>query len=528
MTEQSIGTIIYALVKPMFKIYFILGLGYYLAKRNILTVLTCRDISDMIVTAIMPCLVFNNLVSNLKLSDIKDLGIIFFTAICLFGVGVLLATLTYFLTKAPRRWLGGLLSVGLFPNISDMPIAYLQTMSKGGLVISEHDGARGIAYVCIFVAAQIALQFSCGLFRLVEMDFTRDIDLNLLGTGSKSTADDEEKRTETTASDLSSLRSLILGPSVQRSETQPQQFLNQISSNTSVTTSVRERRRSSVSEHPHETNLQMLPSRVVVDRLGPSEDINDVIHEFSDYTSVRNREIERVVTHGEAALILSTPKQLLTDVAADDGASVHAPTRNKYLQAFINWCKTMGQNLRAPNSVALILGIAIAMAPPLKALFVPVEHPHIPTAPDKQPPLSFFMDIVSYIGAASVPLGLLLLGATISRLQVKKMPPGFWKTALMITAARLIILPIFGVGLTTGLVHGGWYEHDALLRFVLVIEFGMPLATVLVFFTAFYTDPELEDHLQMDCLAVCLIFQYAIFWLTLPFLVTFTFMVSMR
>lgn len=107
----------------------------------------------------------------------------------------------------------------------------------------------------------------------------------------------------------------------------------------------------------------------------------------------------------------------------------------------------MLQNLRAPTSIALLTSIAICMSPPLKALFVTGSFSkHIPNAPDEQPPLSFIIDLVSYVGNASVPLGLLLLGATLARLQVKKMPPGFWKTALLITFTRLVVLPIFGVG----------------------------------------------------------------------------------
>ena len=128
--SHSIGLVIYAAVKPIFKIYFIIGVGFYLARRNILTVTTCRDISDLIVTAILPCLLFNNVVSNLQSLDIKNIGIIFFTATLLFGVGALLAIATYFTTKGPKRWFGGLLSVGLFPNISDLPIAYLRSEER--------------------------------------------------------------------------------------------------------------------------------------------------------------------------------------------------------------------------------------------------------------------------------------------------------------------------------------------------------------------------------------------------------------
>lgn len=166
------------------------------------------------------------------------------------------------------------------------------------------------------------------------------------------------------------------------------------------------------------------------------------------------------------------------------------------------------------------------MSPPLRALFVAGNF-HIAPAPDQQPPLSFMIDIAGYIGAASVPLGLLLLGATISRLQIKKMPKGFWKTALMITAVRLIIMPMVGVGITTGFQNAGWYGDDIIIRLVSVISFGLPSATALVYFTAFYTDPKSTDHVQMDCLAVSLIFQYSILFITLPFLVTFTFKVSL-
>ena len=58
------------------------------------------------------------------------------------------------------------------------------------------------------------------------------------------------------------------------------------------------------------------------------------------------------------------------------------------------------------------------MAPPLKALFVNSNF-YMPNAPDELP-LSFIIDFTSYVGAASVPLGLILLGTTLARLQVKK------------------------------------------------------------------------------------------------------------
>ena len=142
-SSLDLGLVIYSAVKPIFKIYFIIAIGFYLAKRNILSVSTCRDISDTVVTAIMPCLIFNNIVSNLKSSDIKNIGIIIFTSALLFTFGGLLAYGIHIITKSPKRWLGGLISVGIFPNISDLPIAYLQTFAKGGVIFTTAQGEKG-------------------------------------------------------------------------------------------------------------------------------------------------------------------------------------------------------------------------------------------------------------------------------------------------------------------------------------------------------------------------------------------------
>jgi predicted permease len=517
--------VIYAAVKPIFKIYVIIGVGFYLARRNILTVSTCRDISDLIVSAILPCLLFNNVVSNLQSLDIKNIGIIFFTAALLFGVGALLAITTYFTTKGPKRWFGGLLSVGLFPNISDLPIAYLQTLSKGGALFTEYQGDRGVAFVCIFVAAQIFMQFSLGLYKLIQWDFRdellpKDTDEKSIESSDQSEVNVEKKSSikdsvaqchqQHSSRDDSSLLSMESDACHNRADTQHTEFLRlhaleqQLSRALSISTST-----SVHSQHPN--ILQMVPSRTAELRQQKTETIDDVINEFSDYERTKCQRLGSIYSQGD-----------LSNATQSTYQSIKTPKASKFKTKLIETLK----NFLSPNSLALIISIIIAMTPPLKALFVPVDHPHIPPAPDLQPPLSFVIDITSYMGAASVPLGLLLLGATISRLKVNKLYPGFWKTAAMITCSRLIVLPIFGVGLTTGLHKAGWYDDD-LIRFVSVLEFGVPSATSLVYFTAFYTDPNSDDHLQMDCLAISLIFQYMILFITLPFLVTFTLKVSM-
>lgn len=554
-----LGLVIYSAVKPIFKIYFIIAIGFILAKRNILTVTTCRDISDTIVTAIMPCLIFNNMVSYLKSSDIKNIGIIIFTSCLLFTFGGFLAYGIHLITKSPKRWLGGLISVGIFPNISDLPIAYLQTFAKGGTIFTAAEGNKGVAYVCIFLMGMTLLQFSFGLYRLIQWDFRDELkgdeDLERSSSGATndtnklSHAEDdlEEKSTRTTSNDA---RDAIRAAAHSHDDAADEEAVDSSSDSIYSELSEEKRRRRSTMDEEHQHNeflraqsrrqedlsvsgsaslnrrisrrrrgsdssatsgpLDLVPPRSNDLRRQQSQNVEDVIHEYSEFDTLKNQELQKSHSRQEQQ---DEPEP---DIVGEEESK------------FKLFVKKMLQNLRAPTSIALLASIAICMSPPLKALFVTGSFSkHIPNAPDEQPPLSFIIDLVSYVGNASVPLGLLLLGATLARLQVKKMPPGFWKTALLITFTRLVVLPIFGVGVTTGFNNGGWYGDDKLVRFVSVLEFGLPNATSLVYFTAFYTDPTSDEHLQMDCLAICLITQYLILWFTLPFLITFTLKVSM-
>lgn len=582
-----LGTIIYSAVKPILKIYLIIGLGFLLAKKNILSVVTCRDISNLVVSAIMPCLIFYNIVTNLKSSDIKNLGVIFFTGTLLFSVGCALAFVISIVTRSPKKWLGGILSVGLFPNISDLPIAYLQTLSQSGNIFTTEEGNKGVAYVCIFLASQVFYQFSLGLYRLIEWDFrdelegdAEDLEKNedaielsdtpessqSSGTGRLASG---EPRNESSSKDSNNEDEIDDSTSIESEKSNikqtnslsqmPQQLVSDADQDGSEQSqhsafysrkhalgkTISGRRSSITSATSGALQVPVVSSDYLSLRLSHTrdsyeskkapQDMQDVINEYSQFEDLKLMKsltnTSRIAQPNEAtppSIHGANEPYLAKNASRDSNKSLEDSSEKvSKLQRFKTEGLQVLRNFMAPNSVSLISSIIIAMSPPLKALFVASTNFHIPTAPDGKPPLSFLMDFTSYVGAASVPLGLLLLGATISRLQIKTMPPGFWKTALAITLTRLVLLPIFGVGLTTGFYKGGWYGDDKLVRFVSVLEFGLPSATALVYFTAFYTNPHSKEHLQMDCLAVCLIFQYSILFISLPFLVTFTLKVSL-
>jgi hypothetical protein len=144
--------------------------------------------------------------------------------------------------------------------------------------------------------------------------------------------------------------------------------------------------------------------------------------------------------------------------------------------------------LMTPQTITLIVSIIIALVPRLKGLFVTLPSDNYPPAPDGLlprfqvptflttfltglPPLSIILQVSQFLGGASVPLGLMVLGCSLTQIKIQRpivrMPIlaivslGLWK---------LVILPVLGVLLEQGLVkHTGLVpKENTVLRFVLI------------------------------------------------------------
>jgi len=512
MSSISLGTVIYTAVKPIFKIYFIILCGFFLGKKNILTVETARNVSDIVVSLILPCLVFNKIVTNIENSDIKQIGIVVLISLILFGIGGIGALLIYYITKSPKYWKGGCIMVGLCPNISDLPIAYLTTLSSG-LVFSEQDGDMGVAYICIFTTVQVFMQFNMGCFKLIGWDIEQqhkneDIEnsansknqlnkdeptTNTSATTTYSNNNDQNSNDNSSSSSSSSTRSTTPYDSNQN-QVFPLESLERITSTTA---------------HSLNTNATSNLSL----RHARSQSINDVINEYSQASRILSGKSQP--TPGEFTDLKTVP-------TINKSSSKSIKNRSKSLKFLL----FILDNFKRPLSISLIVAIIIAMIPWIKALFVSFDQVKLPNAPDGKPPLSFIMDFTGYLANACVPLGLLILGSTLSRLKIGTMPSGYWQTPLALSILRLIILPIIGVVINTRLNKIGWFDNDKILQFVCTIVFGLPNATSLIYLTAFYTPLE-GEHKQMDYLALTYIIEYPLLAISLPFLTTFTIKVSL-
>ncbi|CCK68161.1 uncharacterized protein KNAG_0A04930 [Huiozyma naganishii CBS 8797] len=585
----TIGAAIYIALKPILKIYAIIFVGFLLAKYDIVNMETAKGISNMVVNAILPCLTFNKIVTNISWHDIKEIGVIILSAVLLFSVGMACSVVTKLTTPVPKNWFWGLIFSGIFPNISDLPIAYLQSMGNGA-IFSQEEADKGVAYTCIFLFTQSFFMMNFGMWRIVGLDF-KDVappkekdseqhsDLEM-GDTKSSDGTDAQDNTRTvkpnleamnkkyrhsvdSGNEVSSIDSEVMSyNSIGNVSAFPVQYSDSIAGNRGQ--ALRSRTTDSTSEAgPALFMVNSSPGVLQTESGGDSApvdkpfsvprsrgglrhrhapSVNDMIGAYSVAHKIRTGELD-----------LSRPLTLTEDIGASNTAigevsisetSSDSDTGDQYrhnitrtstavtttashgrFQRFIRrykleWLVYFIINFIRPASLGALLGIICALIPWVKACFVST-YVHVHKAPDGQPVLNFLIDFTGYIGNACVPLGLLLLGGTLARLQVSSLPPGFIRSALLMTVFRLMVIPIVGVAWADKLYNINWLD-SRISKFVMILTWAMPSATAQIYFTAFYT-PMNGKHTQMDCLSVLFIIQYSVLFITLSFVVTYDF-----
>lgn len=148
------------------------------------------------------------------------------------------------------------------------------------------------------------------------------------------------------------------------------------------------------------------------------------------------------------------------------------------------------RSLATPPTVSLITALVCALVTKLKAvspgafclkelsadrrrpfpvqLFIVVPSSNFsPTAPDGAPPLAIILDTATFLGNASVPLGLLVLGSALARMSIPKpisrLP---FSSIVSLAVAKLVVLPVVGFFVVQGITKAGLVDKDNhVLRF---------------------------------------------------------------
>ncbi|AET40116.1 putative ATPase ECM3 Ecym_5358 [Eremothecium cymbalariae DBVPG len=534
----SIGHAIWVALKPVIKIYLIIAVGYMLGRFNILTVEATRALSDISLMVLTPFLAFNNIVGSIQGSDIKLVGLLGLTVTVLFACGLVFGLAFRKFLPVSKQWRGGLLAATIFPNISDIPIAYLQTLVDTGTFTAE-EGNKGVANSVITLMFLLLYVFNLGGFRLIEQDFRyKDIencdvdydkekklsaaqsydtlqeahhvlevvpeigDVNSAVLSSSSKVDAYSLPSNPTTSAFSLNGSVSQEVEAPRGETPIQLISEKATRSTMGSDAAQGFRRNSLA------TLRSIDLRAL-----PPQGLDELIREYSNvdqYGRQYSIQEEFPPTQAQTAQLRmqSSLRRIMTSDATvnNEDIKVSGSTLPSWLYKFSLTTQIVFflKNCLRPCAFFVIVSLIVAFVPWLKALFVKTPNVNsIKQAPDNLPPLNFVMDLTGFAGPACVPYALMMVGATFARIKIRKLHPGLWKTAVAMVFVKQFIFPIIGILWCHLLIKAGLanWQDDKMLLFNIALLWTLPTMSMLINLTASFTPLESQETVQLDCCA---------------------------
>ncbi|KAG6813007.1 hypothetical protein H0H92_014744 [Tricholoma furcatifolium] len=466
--------------------FLLLPGGFILTKTDNFPPVAARGAGQIALNITLPCLMFSKIVPAFTADNISALGPLILVAILYEAIGLAMAWIVKQFFWVPHRFRYGVLVAGGWGNYGDIPTSVIVSVAGAAPFNGTTDQNLAVAYISAFILVFMLTLFPGGGSRLVAMDFE---------------GPDVEPEEVQEAVRRRRHAFIYAIPNAVAWLIQKCRPLSTITTDESGNRNVR--LSDEEKSMPAESSIQRLPANEYAqDSVGSSTamatsaarhvSFNASISHHAD--GIRSGDIysptptevgfgtsamhsPEPTVHGGDALEPSHAKD--KEMLPTSSHSLPASSSTHHiLSPILRFLKSLFSLLLSPASLSILISFPISLIPPLKGLFTPLpasastssfENPHIHAAPDGLPPLNIILDTATFIGAASVPLGLVCLGAALARMEV---PRNQWRTLptgaiASLAIAKMLITPVMGVGIVQGLVKGGIIDQDdKLLQFV--------------------------------------------------------------
>ncbi|KIY73826.1 auxin efflux carrier [Cylindrobasidium torrendii FP15055 ss-10] len=470
----SAGFLIYSGIMPLLKMFLTIFFGFWVARKGLFPAAASRGASQITMNIALPALIFSNIVPAFNNDNIPAIGPLFLVAFFYMGLGGIFGIIIREVCYVPRNFWQGIVIATALSNWGNLPTAIVMTVTQSKPFNPSVDTALGISFVSIFIfsynivmwilggAASLAWDFAPGVPQgeaaLQRVSWREKPIARLFlkwrgGQAQKGAAEDCEK-----ACDLKEESGAFSDVIDGELEKDPEIQLARRASHLSSTAS----RRPSVGISGRPT---VLPNSKVADI--PSPTTTDIV-----------------------------PQSRL-DLAL-------GPVGFKIVQILLSFF--------SPVTTSMYISIVCALVPTLKALFVKSDAGPSFIAPDGNPPLNFVTETAKFVGNITVPMALILLGASFARMQIPKPLNKLPIPAILsVTFAKLVLLPVIGILFCQGIVTGGIVPKDALVeRFVGMLLSGTPSAVNQLVVTQLYTTQQAD----IDTLCAFLLAQYVFMFIS--------------
>ncbi|KAF8218069.1 auxin efflux carrier [Mycena galopus ATCC 62051] len=464
----SAGALIWISCQPLLRLFICVAGGFAITKADLFPASAARGAGQIMLNIAVPSLMFSKIVPAFTSQNISALGPLVLIALIYQLMGFALAYTTKLFFWVPHRFGWGILVAGGWGNYGDIPTSIAISITAAAPFNGASDQTLSVAYI-----SGLNDILSSGGHKLIALDFK--------------------------------------GPDVE-----PE----------ALRAAVRQRRRAIFSIFPERLTRIFRSkgnSTAAVTEADERAESLPVIAIDKEETTESQTE-PRITVVPEAPSADSQSMSFKEDAPSELG--VHSLPNTQAVPStligrrILTGILSFVREACSPASLSIILSFPIAVVPALKGLFVEVQSPHIPSAPDGQPPLSFLLNTATFIGAASVPLGLISLGSALARLEV---PRGRWNrlpvgAILSMAIGRMLLMPVLGVLVVKGLTNAGLIStEDKVLQFICILFSCLPTGTTQVFVTQVYSGTGSAEDLS-----AFLIPQYILMFLSMTGLVAYS------
>ncbi|KZT24321.1 auxin efflux carrier [Neolentinus lepideus HHB14362 ss-1] len=503
----NIGQLIWVSVRPLIRLVITAGCGFAITKADIFPPIAARGAGQIALNITLPSLMFSKIMSAFNSDNISALGPLVLVAMLYEVVGIVMAWIIKQFFWVPHRFRHGIIVAGGWGNYGDIPTSVVMSLTASAPFNGTSDQNLAVAYCAAFIFVFLITLFPCGAHRWIAMDFN----------GPEVTDDEvqeamrlKRRRIFHTVSRPLSLLSKRISHPHKDLESAPGLREKSI-----IQEKLDEER---VRSNKH-VNFYIDDATTVVG--GPSQ-VHSAAH--TEFIPPRLASPTPTITHAD------TPHaEVDTELTVNPPMTGSLPPVNSPIPSltrthrFHSQFVTFLRSVSSPPSLAILIAFPLALIRPLKALFIAVDNSPIPNAPDGQPPLAFIMDAAQFIGAASVPLGLICLGSAMARLRMPKgglegwarLPVGAIGT---LAVGKVLLMPVLGVLICQGLTNAGVIaKDDHVLRFVCIFFSCLPTATTQILLTQVYSGTGTAEHLS-----IFLIPQYILMFISMVVLTAYS------
>ncbi|KAL5495893.1 ECM3_2 [Sanghuangporus weigelae] len=580
----SIGALIWVSVRPLLRLVLCTLCGFIITKADIFPPIAARGTGQIILNITLPALMFSKIVPAFTSDNVGALGPLILVAFLYEAFGIIIAWLVKQFFWVPHRFRYGILVAGGWSNVGDVPTAVIMSITGSAPFNGSTDQTVAVAYLAAFIIVFFITLFPMGGTKLIEWDYVGpDMDDEEVR---KSVPEKTKESFGRVSKDLSSLRRRVVGRRKTKGEDGADKDLEKsddlervkcknegdvdekdIEEDAFVPESdcIEERRSTLAAPAPQTSRCQrqtqkhvsfqhdaelddsatIVPERVCSPTCSASATAagNDgypsrvtspapsLMPGDSEFAHPSHRPHFSRCTSQDPSITTATIANDLTPPSPAHDHKFPSTTPRPRSRAahyvLLAHTRTILLSMLTPQAIAIFVALLIALVPILKSLFTPVDtdgdgRNMVPNAPDGQPPLAFVLDTATFIGAASVPMGLISLGSALARLQVPR-SPAQWRSLPLgaisaLAIGKMVIMPIIGVLLTQGLTSAGVIdESDKVLRFVCIFLSCIPTATTQVFLTQVYSGTG-----EATTLSAFLVPQYVLMFITMTILTAFT------